>query len=934
MNEQQGVAERGRLTAMVTILLLTGVSSVRAAMLRGTVLGREGQPAVGAIVWAAELFAPGPLAARETRTDTEGQFTLELKPGHWLVWARRGDFVGEVDREKEPEVRAGIDPAPVTIRMRDRGHLVGRLLEAETGKPIPGGRFATDTAVVLTADEHGRFELAGLSTREHEAYVIAPGRERRRILFDTTLRPRAELELRIPLAASIIGRVTDEQGRPIPGAVVGHHTSGRAFSGNALWERCDPDGRFVWEGKEFDRPTRIAAEAPGYQSDEKSGLIIARGAGPLEVNFRLKPDPTLARAQAAQPVEPAEARRDVTGTVTLPEGKPAANAIVRWGTNQHSASQQARADAEGRFRLARVPDEPGVLAVIPAGTTAAPAFPHVERGGDRDVRVALEQGGSVRGRVHDDTGAAVEGVSVIPVIPSQDERLGNQLWLGELTATTDAEGRFTLQGLPRFGALFDFLGRSYSDLRNQSLTLGGADNDIELVGGGAIRGRVVDPDGHPVRNYRILINFPHERHPGDRSGGYFAGYCGIGLTFTSADGVFVVTGIGAGGVYRVSALAEGHGEGVIDRAVSTTLGRLPPPDELTVRLSPPHVLRVQAVATGDDARPIPSARVTLVNGDPGLDKQFMWGYHDASWEDMVRARTDAHGWAEFNRLTFGEATILVQAPGYGRSRLGWRDGRRELVVKLQPEAVVNGDIRDEAGKPARNVYVNLLGKGGDQISQSVEPDDRGHFRLSELPEGQYGLSVVSHSGAQLYQEEVGLRPGQTLDRTIDVPKDAEEQAMRKALPPPVLKESKLVKVGAVAPAFAIETLEGAALKLEDYRGKYVLLDFWATWCGPCLEEVPHIKAVYDQFDKDDRFVVISLSLDATRDDPKTYLKDHSLPWVHGFLGDWRKDPVSGSYGVQSIPSVFLISPDGKIIANELRGDSIKAAVAKALDHPQ
>ncbi len=916
----------GRVGALAAAWLV-GVATAPAGTLSGTILDDSGRPAEGATVWAAELYAPGPLQAREARSGADGRFAIEVKPGRWLAWARKGDRAGEVAHQDLPTVEEGRDPAPITIRLLDRGRLRGRLIEAETGRPIAGGRFRIDNAVALTADDQGRFEFAGLMPGNHESYVVAPGRQRRRVLFDTTLRPDAELDLRIPRGGTVAGRVLDEQGKPIPGAVVGLSTSGNTFSGTALWEDCAADGRFAWHGVTPDRPSRLTAQAPGFGSDEKDGLLVADGSGPLVLDFVLRPSRDRAAAKAVGD----EARRDLTGSVVLPGGKPAAGAVVRWGAIRSDRSQETKSGADGRFRLAGVPDRPGGLVVIAEG--AAPGFPVVEAGGDRDVRVELEAGETARGRVVDDLGAPLAGVSVVPTIPSPVPPIGQSVWLTERTATTDADGRFAIEGLPRFGARFDFLRRGLSESRNQALLPGGADNEVRMQAEGAIRGRVVDRDGRPIRDFRILMGFPRERRPDDPpGGGFFAGYSGIGITFTADDGVFVVTGLKAGAILRVTALAEGRGQAVLDRVAVAQVNHLPPVEEVTLSAGLPFALRVRAVEAGDGARrprPVPRARVTLVNGEPGLDRMFSWGYHDASWEDMVRARTDAEGRADFPPLAFGEATVLVQAPGFGRRRLGWRDGSRELTVPLAPEAVVTGEVRNEDGSPDSDVHVALRSPEGDGISASIEPRDAGRFRIAELPEGTYALTVNRNFGSRMHQESVTIHPGETIERPIRLKKGAEAQAsIPMILEAP--KPSPMVKAGAEAPAFATKTLDGKPIKPVDYRGKFVLLDFWATWCGPCVAEIPHLKAVQDRFGKDDRFALVSLSLDAEAAEPTRFAREKGMTWTQGFLGQGANDPVSKAYGVESIPSTFLIGPDGKIIAVGLRGPAIGEAVARAL----
>lgn len=140
-----------------------------------------------------------------------------------------------------------------------------------------------------------------------------------------------------------------------------------------------------------------------------------------------------------------------------------------------------------------------------------------------------------------------------------------------------------------------------------------------------------------------------------------------------------------------------------------------------------------------------------------------------------------------------------------------------------------------------------------------------------------------------------------------------------------------VKVGQEAPLFEVKTVDGKEVKLADFKGKYVLLDFWATWCGPCVGETPNLKAVFEKYGKREDFAMIGLSLDKEAEKPKAYAKQNGCDWVDGFLGDWGKDEVTKKYGVSGIPSIWLIGPDGKVVASRLRGNGIMEAVSSALD---
>ena len=99
---------------------------------------------------------------------------------------------------------------------------------------------------------------------------------------------------------------------------------------------------------------------------------------------------------------------------------------------------------------------------------------------------------------------------------------------------------------------------------------------------------------------------------------------------------------------------------------------------------------------------------------------------------------------------------------------------------------------------------------------------------------------------------------------------------------------------------------------------------------PCRAETPHLKAVFEAFGKDKRFVVVGLSLDDSVDAAKKYAEENGLGWTQGFLGRAPAERVTTDLGVNGIPAIWLISPDGKVVAKGLRGEKINKAIAEAL----
>ena len=132
-------------------------------------------------------------------------------------------------------------------------------------------------------------------------------------------------------------------------------------------------------------------------------------------------------------------------------------------------------------------------------------------------------------------------------------------------------------------------------------------------------------------------------------------------------------------------------------------------------------------------------------------------------------------------------------------------------------------------------------------------------------------------------------------------------------------------------------VDGSDFDWKSYRGKYVLIDFWASWCGPCRAEIPNMKAQQKRYSTDD-FAIVGINLDQTLDDCQKYVEREELPWVNLMSQDAQQrgwdNPMAVYYGISGIPTAILVDREGRVISMQARGEELNRLLESLLGKPE
>lgn len=232
-------------------------------------------------------------------------------------------------------------------------------------------------------------------------------------------------------------------------------------------------------------------------------------------------------------------------------------------------------------------------------------------------------------------------------------------------------------------------------------------------------------------------------------------------------------------------------------------------------------------------------------------------------------------------------------------------GQFEDAVAAQPEkrAIIMEQMR-----PAYTQQIDSLNNAVLKFAQENTTSLAGFYAVNLLNPAQYEKELVSYADKIKSQFDDNEAVTQFIVR---------------------MAQLKSVQIGQPAPEFTIKSIDGKRIKLADFKGKYVMLDFWASWCMPCRNENPNVVKAYNTY-KDKNFTILGISLDKDAKAWKNAVTADNLTWAHGSdLKDFDS-PTAKLYAIDAIPSSFIIDPAGKIVAKNLRGEELDAFLNQTL----
>lgn len=258
-------------------------------------------------------------------------------------------------------------------------------------------------------------------------------------------------------------------------------------------------------------------------------------------------------------------------------------------------------------------------------------------------------------------------------------------------------------------------------------------------------------------------------------------------------------------------------------------------------------------------------------------------------------------------------TALIKGGKAQADNLLLQSQLKPLEIKMKPLSEQMRRLFEEKNEAAANALFPQLRAIRKDMSK-VEDDF-----IRQHPDSYVSLNLVNGKGGVI--EPAKFEPFfNVLSARMKNTSTGKDLAARLAI-------AKKTDIGRPAVNFTQNNTAGVPVSLASLKGKYVLVDFWASWCGPCRAENPNVLKAYQKF-KDKNFEIIAVSLDDKKEAWLKAIETDGLPWIHvSDLKGWKNE-VAALYDVKAVPQNFLLGPDGTIIAKNLRGEELESELAK------
>ena len=241
---------------------------------------------------------------------------------------------------------------------------------------------------------------------------------------------------------------------------------------------------------------------------------------------------------------------------------------------------------------------------------------------------------------------------------------------------------------------------------------------------------------------------------------------------------------------------------------------------------------------------------------------------------------------------------------------------KELIGQIEGK-LKEGKRTEAALAPDLAQFDVLLTKHKDEKTDDVAQIQymKAMLYLRVLDNNEKGVAAIQ----QLKRDFPDTKQGKDADKLLASIKEQEEGK----------KIAKSLTEGSKFPDFAENDVLGKPLSLAKYKGKVVMIDFWATWCGPCVAELPHVLETYKKH-HGEGFEIVGITLDQQEEKLTNFTKTKNMPWQQFFDGKGWSNKLAVKYGIHSIPMTYLLDGEGKIIGVGLRGEDLESAVTTAL----